>query len=77
MHYINFGGIVEIDGKPSDDVLGVLVFKTAQGKLSGRFVEVKDGKVIFQGETYGLQDSTIYRSGRIDLYQKDEKELKR
>lgn len=66
-YFISFGGIVEVDGKPDDDILGVMVFGTTEGKLYGKMIEVKDGKVVFLAETHGKKDSTVYRGDRINL----------
>ncbi|MGL5316676.1 MAG: aryl-sulfate sulfotransferase, partial [Peptostreptococcaceae bacterium] len=67
-HYIiNFGGIVEVDGNYSDDILGVLVFGTTVGKIYGKIIEVKDNKVIFSAETSGQKDSSVYRADRIEF----------
>lgn len=67
-HYIiNFGGIVEVEGKYSDDILGVLVFGTTVGKIYGKVIEVKDNKVVFSAETSGQKDSSVYRADRIEF----------
>ncbi|MGL5965466.1 MAG: aryl-sulfate sulfotransferase [Fusobacteriaceae bacterium] len=65
-HYIiNFGGIVEVNEKHSDDILGVLVLGTTVGKIYGKIIEVKNDKVVFEAETYGQKDSSVYRANRI------------
>lgn len=68
-HYIiNYGGILLIDGKPTDDVLNC-IFGDGAGNLGyGRIIEVKDDKVVHEVKTYGEKDNTIYRAKKIKLY---------
>lgn len=66
-YFISFGGIVEVDGKLDDDILGVMVFGTTEGKLYGKMIEVKDGKIVFLAKTHGKKDSTVYRGDRINF----------
>lgn len=68
-HYIiNFGGILKIEGKPTDDVFTCIFGNVEDKEAYARIVEVKNNKVVFEAKTSGEKDNTVYRATRINIF---------
>ncbi len=68
-HYLmNFGAVLDDKDETPNSVEQVLNPAKQTAVSYAKIIEVKNGKVIFEAQTQGLKNNTIYRAERVNPY---------